>query len=346
MTEVTFSDIELRAVIRFFCLNGKSNREILAQLHATYGPTCIQLRTVETWAARFRAGRSSLEDDPRSGRPPDDTAAEHVLLHLEEDPHMSIRSAASELGICKEHVRLILERNGLRFVTTRWVPNTLTAETKSRRVDVSGELLEAIEGMSERQLSRVITSDESWFYHDNPHEGRWLREGEQPDQAPSRTISSPKSMVVIFWNFSGFKLVVALEDGQRCNSQLTVSLLHRLDAMIRRKRPKMGLRGMWLHWDNARPHFSATTRDALDDLKLRILPHPPYSPDIAPSDFFLFGYLKEMLKGRKFAGRVELEDAITVLMDNIPKEVLENVKDAWIERLRRVIELEGEYYTK
>ena len=48
------------------------------------------------------------------------------------------------------------------------------------------------------------------------------------------------------------------------------------------------VRSTIIHHDNARPHTSLETRTALDRLGLRTLPHPPYSPDLAPSDFFLF----------------------------------------------------------
>jgi hypothetical protein len=45
------------------------------------------------------------------------------------------------------------------------------------------------------------------------------------------------------------------------------------------------------------PHSSAHTKETLQELKFEAPIHPPYSPDIAPSDFHLFGSLKEALKG-------------------------------------------------
>jgi hypothetical protein len=62
--------------------------------------------------------------------------------------------------------------------------------------------------------------------------------------------------------------------------------------------------------------------------------------------FFLFGYLKEKLKGMHFSDSHELKESVKHLMAEIPGELLCRVLQNWKERLRRVIELEGEYYDK
>ena len=47
--------------------------------------------------------------------------------------------------------------------------------------------------------------------------------------------------------------------------------------------------------------YRAATRDAIQRLEFSVLPHPPYSPDLTPSDFHLFPKLKEHLKGQRFS---------------------------------------------
>ena len=61
--------------------------------------------------------------------------------------------------------------------------------------------------------------------------------------------------------------------------------------------------------DNARPHTAALTMETLRKLKWDVLPHLPYSPDLAPSDFYLFGPLKEFLGGKKFQSTNEITQA-------------------------------------
>ena len=53
--------------------------------------------------------------------------------------------------------------------------------------------------------------------------------------------------------------------------------------------------------DNARPHVSYQTKDAIRRLGFECLPHPPYSPDLAPSDYWLFGEMKRPLRGIRFS---------------------------------------------
>jgi transposase len=54
------------------------------------------------------------------------------------------------------------------------------------------------------------------------------------------------------------------------------------------RRGERGERSLVMHADNARPHTAKVTRALCDDKFLRIAPHPPYSPDLASSDFLLF----------------------------------------------------------
>jgi histone-lysine N-methyltransferase SETMAR len=70
---------------------------------------------------------------------------------------------------------------------------------------------------------------------------------------------------------------------------------------VRRRRPELWREKIWLfHHDNPRSHTSALTQKFLAKQKIDVIPHPPYSPDLAPYDFFLFPKMKLKLKGRQF----------------------------------------------
>jgi hypothetical protein len=72
-------------------------------------------------------------------------------------------------------------------------------------------------------------------------------------------------------------------------------------------------------------------------------PHPPYSPDLAPSDFYLFGSLKDRLQGQHFEDGDRPFDAIMAVTESIEKVTLQWVFLEWMERLRRCIDTNGEY---
>jgi len=69
---------------------------------------------------------------------------------------------------------------------------------------------------------------------------------------------------------------------------------------IRRKRPNLLRKGVMLQHDNAAPQKARQTVEKVAVMGCQLLPHPPYSPDLAPSDFQPFGLLKQSLEGLKF----------------------------------------------
>jgi hypothetical protein len=72
-------------------------------------------------------------------------------------------------------------------------------------------------------------------------------------------------------------------------------------------------------------------------------PHPPYSPDLAPLDFFLFGYVKGKLMGYHAGSVAELLVRIQVILAEIPREALNTAFLEWMQRLQKWIDSDGEY---
>jgi transposase len=86
-----------------------------------------------------------------------------------------------------------------------------------------------------------------------------------------------------------------------------------------------------LHHDNARPQCSAQTQGAVTSLKFTAVPHPPYSPHLAPSHFWLFPKLKETLKGQHFSSDAEVEAAVRKWISNQTETFFMDGINKWIE---------------
>ena len=119
--------------------------------------------------------------------------------------------------------------------------------------------------------------------------------------------SARKTLSTIFWYMKGVVHMEFLKQGHAVNSEKCISTLRTLKARLRRVRSG---RDSILQHDNARPHTSRQTQDALAQLKLPALPHPAYSPDLAPSDYFLFLQLKKHLKGNHYDSDEEVVAAV------------------------------------
>ena len=68
----------------------------------------------------------------------------------------------------------------------------------------------------------------------------------------------------------------------------------------------MAKKKVLFHQDNAPCHKSMKTMAKLNELGFELLPHPPYSPDLSPSDYWLFADLKKMLRGKRFGSNDEV----------------------------------------
>jgi hypothetical protein len=83
--------------------------------------------------------------------------------------------------------------------------------------------------------------------------------------------------------------------------------------------------------------------EKIEELGFILVPQPPYSTDIAPCDFFLFGYLKQHLEGKYLTREDQVIAAVSEVFDKIPLQTFQSVMDDWQYRLRRCIQLGGEY---
>jgi transposase len=102
-------------------------------------------------------------------------------------------------------------------------------------------------------------------------------------------------MAAVFWDSKGIIHLDFLTGQKTINAQYYSTLLNeKVMSAIRLKRRKRQDSVYFLQ-DNARPHTAALTMATLLKLKWDVLLHPPYSPDLAPSDYHLFGPMKGVL---------------------------------------------------
>jgi histone-lysine N-methyltransferase SETMAR len=336
--------MQQRSVIRYFVLCQKSNQQIIAKLVKGYGQDALSLRSVQKWAARFRAGQEDVEDDERPGRPPQTDLCDVILRFLEKNPHSSSRDISKALFTPKTTVLRLLANLGLKFYQARWIPHRLSEQQKSDRTALSQVLLEMINNLGPKQQNYLITGDESWIFWDNDHRGMWTLDRESAPINVNKMISSKKTMLSAYFSRLGFVSIEFLPHGQNFNSQFfTETILPSLVAGLSVYRPKLKAAGAHLHIDNAKPHNSQLSIQKIKEYGFIRVPQPPYSPDLSPCDFFLFGYLKSQLEGMTFFDEDSVKKVVTRILTEIPANILHSVMDEWTHRLQRCIELAGDY---
>jgi transposase len=96
--------------------------------------------------------------------------------------------------------------------------------------------------------------------------------------------------------------------------------------------------------DNGTPYTARKILNFFQENHLGMAPHPPYSPDLAPSDFFLFGHVKHVLEGAEFPSEKDLLAAIHSVLSNMTGDTLRAIFAKWVGRLNLVALNEGHYY--
>ena len=150
---------------------------------------------------------------------------------------------------------------------------------------------------------------------------QWKRKDQKRPCIAKRTISSKKMLYAIFFNSSGPVVQVPCPSGHIVTGQFYKnSVLKKVKEIYNKKRPSKGWSGVHLLPDNASSHKCEVVKSFLASEEVKVLNHPPYSPDLSPCDFFLFPRLKKMLSGNKYTSRSSLSSAIYHCLQQIPKK--------------------------
>ena len=307
-------------VIRYLQKKGLTTKEIHADMVSTLGNDAPALSTVKKWAAEFKRGRESLEDDPKSRYPSTATTQENIdRIHqmVMNDRRLTISHLANVISISRERVENILHNKlGMSKVSARWVPRILTPDQKFTRPVMSEANLARFEADPDRFDERFLTQDKSWVHHFEPETKRQsmqCKHSTSPAPKKAKVVSSAgKVMASVFWDAKGIVFIDYLQKDKTINGEYYAKLLRELRQAIKSKQPGKLTKGVLLHQDNAPAHKSLVAMSAVHDCGFELIDHPPYSPDLASSDYFLFSNLKKHLAGKRY----ESDDDVISAVEN------------------------------
>lgn len=343
---------EQRVCIKFCAKLGKSATDTLGMLRQAFPDNALGRTQVFEWHARFKSGRESVEDEERPGRPITSKTPEKVERIRElirEDRRQTIHEISALVGIgygvCQE---ILTENLKMRRIAAKFVPRLLTTDQKQRRLDVCSELRE-LERTDPSFLSRIITGDESWCYGYDPEtkqqSSQWTSPQSPRPKKARQVRSATKTMLILFFDIHGIVHHEFVPPNRTVNSDFYCDVLRRLKESIRRKRADLWKNRSWLlHHDNAPAHTSFKTTEFLTTSNIALVPHPPYSPDLAPCDFSFFPQMKLKLKGRRFETIEDVQSATREVLKTFEEGFFRKSFEAWNTRWDRCIAAEGDYF--
>ena len=235
-------------------------------------------------------------------------------------------------------------------MSARWVPRMLTPDQKRIRVTSYEGLLARYRVNPKHFLLRFVTMDETWVHHFDPESKRqsmqWKHTSSPPPKKFRAVPSAGKIMPSVFWDAGGILYVDCLERGATITGDYYAQLIPQVREAIKEKRSGKLRRGVLFHHDNAPAHTSHVAVAAIKAAGFELVELPPHSPDLAPSDYFLFPKLKEYLRGKKFAS----DDAVMSAVQEWFEEQSPDFFRTGIQRLehrwQKCIEVQGDYVEK
>ena len=175
----------------------------------------------------------------------------------------------------------------------------------------------------------------------------WAPKGSNPPVKAMASAWKKKIMMTAFFDQKGVVTLDFLEENATINSDRYCESLRRLKADYQNKRRGQSSMAISLLHDNATSHVSRKTREVLNQLSINVIEHPPYSPDLSPCDFFLFGRLKKMIRGRHFEDRQALEKEVRrICYREIQMEEYSKAMEDLIRRWQKCVSVHGDYVEK
>ena len=217
------------------------------------------------------------------------------------DRRLTISHLANVISISRERVENILHNElGMSKVSARWVLRLLTPDQKFSRLVMSEANLARLEA----DPDRFLTQDECWVHHFEPETKKQSMQWKHSTSAPKA-----KVMASVFWDAKVIVFIDCLQKGNTINGEYYAKLLRELQA-IKSKRPGKLTKGVLLHQNNAPAHKSLVAMFTVHDCGFELIDHRLYSPDLAPSDYFLFPNLKKHLAGKRYESDDDVISAV------------------------------------
>lgn len=307
--------------------------------------------------AKFKR-TGSVEDDKKAmatatATVVTDGAKQVVDDFFAADPTRSVRRAAEMLGIKRTSLQRIMKELELSPYKIQ-VTQPLNEDHTQRRSEFAQLMLEKLQ-TGEIDVKKIWFSDEAYFTldgHLNKQNYRyWGRE--RPEITVVRSLHPKKFLVWCAISSHGVFGPIFIDgtlsaaNYRKFLDEEFIPFLHGHDLV----------QGHWFMQDGARPHRTADVFEVLNEhfsdriIGLDYPSHfqggiewPPYSPDLNPCDYYLWGYLKSKVWQTSPTNLPELKTAITTAVDTIDSEACSRVMVGFQNRLTAVLVKDGGHF--
>ena len=296
-----------------------------------------------------------MEDDDLCGRMATTVTPENVSRIeslIKKDAKVAYTEIQDIMKISSGSLtRILHDCLGARKRCARWVPHSLSEEQKRGRVDRYTHMLRKLDRRRSPRSWVIVTGDKTWAcqydLETKQQSAVWIFPDENLPVKFKRNRCASKQIIACLFAKFGHVATIPLEDKKTVTADWYVN--HCVPKIFQawcKRRPRTGVRGLRLHHDNASVHTAAVTLDFVSAIDIQLVIRPPYSPDLAPCDWFLFYSVKWQLKGKQFQNAKDARAFIEGIILDIPQSTWSGVIDSWFERMAMCVLAEGSFFEK
>ena len=344
----------LRAYTFIEMRRGETPTVIHQKLQEAGIPNTPSRATVFRWCKDFKEGiRTSLSDEPRSGRPSTSITSENVEAVRQivtENPRQSLRMIGDKRDCSKDTVRTILTQNlGLKKLCSVWVPHELSVANKKDRIECAASIIKRIDENSMSDCLRYwTTEDETWVTFKGlptKSENRaWIAPNTPRPRVVLPKLTKKKTMLLVAFTGDGKSNIHATANNETVSSERYINFIKDTGEKWRRLRSSpTRLSELWWQHDNARPHCATQTREFLEKRNVTLIRQSAYSPDMNLADRWLFQHLKKDLRRRDFDSYENVQMEALRLLRSIPQERFQHELERLHAHCTEVIRANGDY---
>jgi len=341
---------DARSFVAALSRAGKTFEEIKSTTDASFGTQSLSRAQIYRIIKLVKEGKDvkNMKGKVQPKRVRTKSFVNAVAAAVNEDGRITIAELSSAFQVSMDTIHKTLHDDlGLSKKSARWVPKLLSDAQKKERVRVSQAFVADVCRHSMAFLDTIVTMDETMVSLHTPERKnqskRWVQRG-KPVKARVHA-SRTKVMVLAFFDAKGLIYTNIVPKGVPVNADYIVTTLGKFMKTFKKKRPQLAESEWRFHWDNAPVHMAAKVQNWLAANAVQVLQHPPYSPDLAPADFFIFPLVKEHLAGTTIAAN-GVKKAWEGVTSSIPKSAFANAFQRWFEMSQKCIEIGGDYVEK
>ncbi len=346
--------MEQRAAIKASAQSGESVRKTIDRIKAAWTDHTLSTPQIHFWYCRFLDDpERNTKDCKHPGRPKSqrtDNNRNKVEQQLQAEKRSTMRQVAHSCQMSKTTVHRIV-KGDLKIIklAPKFVPKILTPAQMQTRLQISTGNVRTIEA-DPGVLSRIIATDESWVFTYDPRtkcaDMEWTRPGEPRPRKALQGRSQQRTMLILFFDSHG-PIHCFFNDEGTVDSEIYIESMRQMREQLRRKRPQLWAdKNFYLLQDNASPHTSTETLAYFFTVNLAewLWPHPQYSPDLSPCDYWAFPVLKNRIRGHRFQNIQDVQTTVRRTLRELPLADFQDCFDKLLVRYRCCIAAGGQFF--